>query len=437
MAKVIIMPKLGFTQEEGTLVEWHKKTGDFVSKGEAFFDVHTDKSIITVDAAESGTLLKIVVEPGMQVPVFTPLAVLGESGENPDLALESHVLDVAPDTAVKDSFLKESLSDEENDAKVEKDPSLKLTPKARKLIDDENYALDSIVHIKGTGFNNGITAKDIRTSPLARKVAKNSGVDIGLVSGSGSNGKIESQDILRFKKAGDNKKTVTSKHPYAGTRKIIGDRLSKSKFTAPHVYFSDSIDATKLIDFRNTINKKNEYKISVSDILILAAGKALQKFPMLNSSLTADQIVCYGSINIGTAIAGSSGLVVPVIKNVQDKSLREIAAETRDLFGRAKNGRLSPEEYSDGTFTISNLGAFGIGDFTAIINPPEVSILAVGAIKKAPVVFSNSQGKDEITIRPMMNIRLSVDHRVADGLLAVQFVEYIKELLEEPVLTVV
>ncbi len=436
MAKVIIMPKLDFTQEAGSLVEWHKKTGDFVAKGEAFFDVQTDKSIVTVDAAESGTLLKIVVEPGASVPVFTPIAVLGENGEDPDLALESHVLDVAPDAAVKADFSSALTNTEPGKPGSETD-TLKLTPKARKLIKDENYDVESIRHIKGSGFENGITARDIRSSPLARKFATSSGIDISLVYGSGSNGKIESPDILRFKNSAGNKKTVISQYPYSGVRKIIGDRLSKSKFTAPHVYFSDSVDATKLMAFRNTINRKNEYKISVSDILIMAAGKALQKFPMMNSSLTDEQIICYGSINIGTAVAGSAGLVVPVIKDVQDKSMREIAAETRDLFGRAKNGRLSPEEYSDGTFTISNLGAFGISDFTAIINPPEAAILAVSAIKKAPVVFCNPQGKDEIVIRPMMNLRLSVDHRVADGLLAVQFVEYFKELLEEPVLILI
>ena len=186
--------------------------------------------------------------------------------------------------------------------------------------------------------------------------------------------------------------------------------------------------------FRKMLLAKGEAKVSVSDILIMAASKALQKYPGVNSSLVDNEIVTYESTNVGMAVAGSNGLVVPVVKNVQRKTIGAVAAETRDLVARAKEGRLAPSEYSGGTFSISNLGMFGIKNFTAIINPPESAILSISSVRKTPVVVTDPETQeDRLEIRPMMNIQLSVDHRVIDGLLAAQFVGYMKELLEEPI----
>ena len=227
---------------------------------------------------------------------------------------------------------------------------------------------------------------------------------------------------------------IESVVPYAGVRKIIGDRLSESKFTAPHLYFTDSIDMTEFTAFRKMINDKSEQKVSASDLLIKAASKALQKYPKINASLVGNEIIYYKSTNVGMAVAGDNGLIVPVVKNVQDKTLAEIAVETRDLVERAKVGRLKQEEYTGGTLSISNLGMFGIDNFTAIINPPEAAILSISSIKKKPVVITDKNGNDEIAIRPMMNVQLSVDHRIIDGLLAAQYVACFKELLENPVL---
>ena len=216
-------------------------------------------------------------------------------------------------------------------------------------------------------------------------------------------------------------------------RKIIGDRLSQSKFTAPHLYFTDSVDTTNLTAFRRMLNEQGEQKIAVSDLLIKAASRALTRFPGVNSALIGDEIVTYESTNVGMAVAGDNGVIVPVVKNAQSKTLTQIAAETRDLVARAKEGRLAPAEYSDGTFSLSNLGMFGIENFTAIINPPEAAILSVSSVRKKAVVITDENGEDQIAIRPMMNIQLSVDHRIIDGLLASRFVEYMKELLENPV----
>lgn len=441
MAKVIIMPKLGFTQEEGRLVEWHKQVGETVRKGEAFFDVHTDKSVVTIEAAEEGTVLKLVARPDTTLPVFTPIAVVGQPGEDADAALKAHVMDVAPDEAVKADFGEEPV---QTAAEVPVAPAvfereLKLTPKARRMMQEEGYDPVSIARIQGTGFQGGITAKDIKASPLARKIAQIKGVDLASIAGTGALGKVMKEDVARAvqaaksEEAADPEKKIACTAPYDGVRRIIGQRLSESKFTAPHLYFTDAVDTTKLTQFRKLLNEQGGVKTAVSDLLIMAASKALRKFPAINSSLQGDQIITYESTNVGIAVAGDRGLIVPVVKNVQNKTLTQVSLETRDLVERAKAGRLSPAEYSGGTFSISNLGMFGIGNFTAIINPPEAAILAVSSVRKTPVVVSDEEDGDEIVIRPMMNIQLSVDHRIIDGLLAAQFVAYLKQLLEEPI----
>jgi len=317
--------------------------------------------------------------------------------------------------------------------------SLKLTPKARKLVQDEGIDPASLTQIKGTGFQGGITYKDLKASPLARRVAQQMGVDLAAVQGTGAAGKIMKADVEAAAakaapaSAGSDTRQVASAVPYKGVRRIIGEKLAQSKFTAPHLYFTDAVDTTELAAFRRQLNETSEVKIAVSDLLTMAACKALKKFPGINVTLKDDQVVTYRSINVGTAVAGDNGLVVPVIKNVQNKTLTDVARESKDLVARAREGRLAPEEYSEGTFSISNLGMFGIGNFTAIINAPESAILSVSSVRKTPVVATDENGEDAIAIRPMMNIQLSVDHRVIDGLLASQFVEYMKQLLEHPI----
>lgn len=439
MAKVIIMPRLDFAQEDGQMGEWHKKVGETVSKGEAFFDIYTGKSVVTVDAVDNGTLLKIVVEPEETVPVFTPIAVVGELGEDADAALKAYAAENGGgEEPPAEAPAAEAAPAAEPAASGEELGSLKLTPKARKLVQDEGYDPESIRQIHGTGFQGGITYKDIKASPLARKIAEKNGVDLTDVSGTGTGGRIMKADVEAAMKkpapALDSDKIVASRVPYSGVRQIIGQRLSQSKFTAPHLYFTDEVDTTNMTAFRKMLLEKGEAKVSVSDILIMAASKALQKYPGINSSLVDNEIVTYESTNVGMAVAGSNGLVVPVVKNVQRKTIGAVAAETRDLVARAKEGRLAPSEYSGGTFSISNLGMFGIKNFTAIINPPESAILSISSVRKTPVVVTDPETQeDRLEIRPMMNIQLSVDHRVIDGLLAAQFVGYMKELLEEPI----
>ena len=407
MAEVVIMPKLGFNMDEGQLVKWHKQVGETVKKGEVLFEINTDKTTMPVEATEDGTLLKIILEEGAFAEVFTPIAVTGAPGEDPDAALASAGQGQAGGSAP-------AAAPSAPAAPVDM-KSLKLTPKARKLVQDEGIDPASLTQIKGTGFQGGITYKDLKASPLARRVAQQMGVDLAAVQGTGAS-------------AGSDTRQVASAVPYKGVRRIIGEKLAQSKFTAPHLYFTDAVDTTELAAFRKRLNETSEVKIAVSDLLTMAACKALKKFPGINVTLKDDQVVTYKSINVGTAVAGDNGLVVPVIKNVQNKTLTDVARESKDLVARAREGRLAPEEYSEGTFSISNLG-----NFTAIINAPESAILSVSSVRKTPVVVTGENGEDAIAIRPMMNIQLSVDHRVIDGLLASQFVEYMKQLLEHPI----
>ena len=439
MAEVIIMPKLGFNMDEGQLVKWHKAVGETVSKGEVLFEINTDKTTMPVEATADGTVLKLLLEEGEFADVFTPIAVIGQPGEDPDAALATAAGAAVPASNTETAAA--PTAEPQPAAAVSADiKGLKLTPKAKKLVKDEGIDPASLAGIKGTGFQGGITAKDIKASPLARKMAEKAGVDLAAVAGTGAAGKVMKADVAKAAAApapaapaGTDALQIASTAPYKGVRKIIGEKLAQSKFTAPHLYFTDAVDTTALTAFRKQLNESSEVKIAVSDLLTMAACKALKKFPGVNVTLKDDKIITYKSINVGTAVAGNNGLVVPVVKNVQNKTLTDVALESKDLVARAKEGRLAPEEYSEGTFSISNLGMFGIGNFTAIINAPEAAILSVSSIRKTPVVVTDGEGNDTIAIRPMMNIQLSVDHRLIDGLLASQFVEYMKDLLENPI----
>jgi len=445
MADIIIMPKLGYNMDEGQLVKWCKNVGDAVKKGEVLFEMNTDKTTMPVEATADGVLLKTMLEEGDYADVFTPIAVVGQAGEDPDAALAAYGGGSGAFVAPGEEKTEEAPAEEPapapaaEAAPVVNIKDLKLTPKAQKLVKDEGIDPASLVNIKGTGYRGGITAKDIKASPLARKIAEQKGVDLETVQGSGPAGKIMKADVEKAAEtqaaapAGNDEMQIASVTPYKGVRKIIGEKLAQSKFTAPHLYFTDAVDTTKLTAFRAELNANSEVKIAVSDLLTMAACKALKKYPGINVSLQDEKIITWKSINVGTAVAGSNGLVVPVIKNVQTKSITDVATESRDLVGRALEGKLAPAEYSNGTFTISNLGMFGIGNFTAIINGTESAILSVSSVRKTPVVVTDENGEDTIAIRPMMNIQLSVDHRVIDGLLASQFVEYMKQLLENPV----
>ncbi|MDR1571281.1 MAG: 2-oxo acid dehydrogenase subunit E2 [Clostridiales Family XIII bacterium] len=286
----------------------------------------------------------------------------------------------------------------------------------------------------------------LRISPLAANMAAAKGIDPAAISGSGPNGRIMKRDVAAAavpapgagagapspSPAAQGGKTLLESRPYAGVRKIIGDRLAQSKFTAPHLYFTQKAVLDELLALRAMVNARRERKTSVTDFIAKAVVIALQKYPEMNASLAGDTVELYSSVNLGIAVAAPSGLIVPVVREAQGKSLAQISDEASALFEKARNGRLTPDEYSGGTFTISNLGMFGIENFTAIINPPESGILAISSTKDEAVVVKGDTGEKSLAIKPVMNITLSVDHRLIDGLLAASFVTEVKRLLESP-----
>ncbi|MDF3002468.1 MAG: dihydrolipoamide acetyltransferase [Bacillota bacterium] len=360
---------------------------------------------------------------------------------------------------------------------------IKITPRARRCAQEKGIDLKRL-NIKGTGYQGGISEKDIldylasakiRVTPVAAKIAADQGINLEGIAGSGASGKIMKKDLMAEGTAkgtaaagaststgaaaagvssfggskadtsiestvgsGTGQLTPDGKEikdilPYSGIRKIIGDRLAKSKFTAPHLYFTQKVDLEKLLALRKQINGSQEKKTSVTDYIAKAVIKCLQKYPDMNASLEGDQIIRYQSVNLGIAVAAPGGLIVPVVKNANHKTVVQLSSEAGVLFDKARNGKLAPFEYTGGTFTVSNLGMFGIENFTAIINPPEVGILAVSATKDEAVVVLHEDGTKTIEIKPMMNVTLTVDHRVIDGLLAAQFVTDVKKLLESPI----
>ncbi|MDR1745042.1 MAG: 2-oxo acid dehydrogenase subunit E2, partial [Planctomycetota bacterium] len=313
MAEVIIMPKLGFNMDNGQLVAWHKKVGEAVKKGEPLFDINTDKTTMPVEATSDGVLLKTMLNEGEFADVFTPIAVVGAKGEDADAALAAHGGGEAPSGAAAPAAAADASAPAAASTQVPASAStgdLKLTPKARKLIADEGIDPASLAGVAGTGFRGGITARDIKASPLAKKIAARDGVALASVQGSGHGGKVMAADVRAASGAagaaapasgGANAlgKTVSKTVPYSGVRKIIGDRLAQSKFTAPHLYFTDSVDMSAFTAFRKELIEKTGQKIAVSDFFTLAAAKALRKYPDMNVSLEGDQIVFWESVNIG------------------------------------------------------------------------------------------------------------------------------------------
>ncbi len=474
MAEIIIMPKLGFNMSAGKLVKWYKSEGDPVSKGEPVFAIETDKTSIDIEATQEGVFRRKFIEEGDSVGVTLPIAIVAAEEENIDELITEINRQLnredSPSSAADDPAARH---------KAQEDPSrqvalqssgtsqagrLKITPRAKRAAKENGLDPESLGGVTGTGYDGGICEKDVldyiaskrtRVSPVARNMAEEQNLSLVGIQGSGIHGKIVRSDVeaLAASKSGtvpsapvaetepaagnirvaEGGKEILEIVPYSGVRKIIGERLAQSKFTAPHLYFTQKVNLEKLLDLRKQINAVQEKKTSVTDYIAKAVIKCLKKYPDMNESLIGDQIIKYKSINLGIAVAAPSGLIVPVIKNANEKTVLEISREAGILFDKARGGRLTPDEYTGGTFTISNLGMFGIENFTAIINPPEVGILAVSATKDEPFVVQDENGNKAVEIKPMMNITLTVDHRVIDGLLAAQFVTDVKRLLENPI----
>ncbi|NNE28454.1 MAG: pyruvate dehydrogenase complex dihydrolipoamide acetyltransferase [Saprospiraceae bacterium] len=428
MAEIIRMPRMSDTMEEGNIVGWLKEVGDEVEPGDILAEVETDKATMELESYFEGTLLHIGIKEG-PVPVNGVLAVIGEKGEDFQALLDQAEEPVeAPAEAVQ---AQSSNGQGQPVSTQVAEPAMATAAPAAASSSDAR----------------------IKASPLARNMAQDEGIDLAALVGSGENGRIIKRDIEAAMTKGVSASpaaapdTATSAvpaftmatgegnfqdTPLSQMRKIIARRLGESKFTAPHFYLTMEIDMSKAIEVRKSINEVAPTKISYNDMVVKASAAALQQHPAINSSWLDDRIRTNGNINIGVAVAVDEGLLVPVINHANYKSLSQINVEVKELAGKARERKLQPQEMSGNTFTISNLGMFGIDEFTAIINPPDSCILAVGGIAKKPVVVDG-----ELAVGNIMKVTLSCDHRVVDGATGAKFLQTLKGILEDPIRMIV
>jgi pyruvate dehydrogenase E2 component (dihydrolipoamide acetyltransferase) len=426
MAEKIEMPKLSDTMEEGVIASWNVKEGDKVESGDVIAEVETDKATMEVEVFDAGTILKILVKEGDAVPLGGTMAIIGEEGEDiSDLldgdADESEKVEEAADSK------KESSSSENGTGKKEAfDPILGDLDKKK----DAPEAKESAPSSEDDGR--------IKASPLARNMAKDKGINLSDVKGSGPDGRVIKRDIEEYEPAQKAPSGSSVEVPsfedaesedikVSQMRKAIARRLSESKFSNPHFYETIDVDMESAIEARKKLNDVSEVKISFNDIVVKAASAALRRHPDVNSSWLEEVIRKHGDVNVAVAVAIDEGLMTPVIRHSDKKNLRQISDETKELAGKARDRKLQPEEMEGSTFTISNLGMFGIEEFTAIINPPNACILAVGAIRDVPVVKDG-----EVVPGKRMKMTLSSDHRVVDGAKAAAFLNTLQQMLENP-----
>jgi pyruvate dehydrogenase E2 component (dihydrolipoamide acetyltransferase) len=419
MAEVIRMPKMSDTMTEGVIAEWHKKEGDKVKPGDILADVETDKATMELENFESGTLLYIGVKKGEAVPVNAIIAIVGKEGEDIKALLAS---ESAPAAA------KEEAAPAKEAAPA---PAAKAETAAPAPVAAPAAAAPAPVAA-------GSDDDRLKASPLARKIAEDKGIDLRALSGSGDGGRIVKRDLDNYTPAAAAASTpsfapVVGEEKYTEVvvsqmRKTIARRLAESKFSAPHFYLTIDIDMDKAMAARTQINEVASAKVSFNDMVIKASALALRKHPKINSSWLGDKIRFNQHINIGVAMAVEEGLLVPVVRYADNKPLSQIASEVKVFAGKAKEKKLQPSDWEGNTFTISNLGMFGIEEFTAIINPPDACIMAVGAIRQEPVVKNG-----QVVPGNRMKVTLSCDHRVVDGASGAEFLQTFKQLLEEPV----
>ncbi|PSL21543.1 pyruvate dehydrogenase complex dihydrolipoamide acetyltransferase [Dyadobacter jiangsuensis] len=418
-AAVVRMPKMSDTMEEGTLVSWQKKVGDKVKSGDILAEVETDKATMELEAYEDGTLLYVGIKEGDAVPVDAIIAVIGEEGSNVEALLARENGEAPAETAAPAQAAAPA-------------PAVNGSEKAVSVADSNER---------------------VKASPLAKRLADEKGINLSEVSGSGDNGRIVKRDVDEFKPSAQPAPAAAPAAqsapaakaeaapaaavpatgdfvdtPISQMRKTIARRLSESLFTAPHFYVTMEINMDKAMALRPQLNEVATAKISFNDMVIKACAVALKQHPAVNSAWLGDKIRKYNYVNIGVAVAVDEGLLVPVIREADKKTLSAISGEVKDLAGKAKDKKLQPKDWEGNTFSVSNLGMFGVDEFTAIINPPDSCILAIGAIKKVAAF------KEDGTVYPtnIMKVTLSADHRVVDGATAAQFLLTVKKLLEEP-----
>jgi pyruvate dehydrogenase E2 component (dihydrolipoamide acetyltransferase) len=428
----IQMPRLSDTMEEGVISTWVKNVGDKVASGDVLVEIETDKAVMEYEAYEDGYLVKQSVSEGETVPIG---AVIGVIADSPDAVPE--------DSGDGGSEPEAAPAEEEQGEKAEEIQEAAEGTEA----ESAGESADS----------SGDEAARPRTSPLARRLAKEYGLDINKIQGSGPKGRIVRADIEAAREGGAAEQTAPAAQPkeeakpaaekaatapafddgraseelkVSNVRKVIARRLTESKQTVPHFYLRRTIDAEALKAFRAQINEQlssTGVKVSFNDLIVKASATALKLHPAVNTSWVDDKLLQHHRVNVGVAVAVDAGLVVPVLHDTDKATLSEISTRTRELAGKARDGKLKPQEMSGGTFSVSNLGMFGVDSFSAVINPPEAAILAVGAMRQEPVVVDG-----EVVVRNRISLELSVDHRAVDGAVGAAFLKDLAEILEEP-----
>ncbi len=443
MAEKIPMTALSPTMEEGTITSWNKKEGDTIAAGDVLCEVETDKASMDYEATQEGTLLKIVVTEGNNATVGQTIAILGEEGEDISSIMEDVSAEGGESGAKKEEEKEESTpapdagkKKEEAGGEKEKSQEKATAGKSEKPADGKDETRSSAPQ---TGPQRGESGR-IKASPLAVKLAAERNINLSYVTGSGPDGRIVKRDIESFR--GIPASSVTGNAPAAGAaapgdqeipvagkRAVIAKRLSESKFSAPHYYLKMSVAMENIVAARKFLNDTLDNKVSLNAFFIKFAAEAIKRHPHINASWQGDKIVQYGSIDIGLAVDLGNGLITPVVRNCGNRGVREIDEELQELIRKTREGKLQPSEYTGATFTISNLGSFGVEEFTAIINPPGSAILALGATRKTPIVKDDGS----IGVASIMKMTLSCDHRVIDGAAGGKFLADLQGIMEQPV----
>jgi pyruvate dehydrogenase E2 component (dihydrolipoamide acetyltransferase) len=418
MAETISMPKLGFDMAEGLLVRWVKQVGETINKGDVLAEIETDKATVEVESSASGVVLELIVDQGTMVPVNAPIAIVGAAGET--VSVQSSV-----------SSGQSKVEGQKSDA----------APQAAPIVDS---APQAVVSTDGAA---------VKASPLAKKIARDQKVDLSNVKGTGPGGRIVRKDIEAALASGqpttDNRpqtvvnlpsSTVIISHddkiiPTTKLRQAIGRRLVESKTTIPHFYVTHEFKMDALMDMRKQVNAylPDNEKVSVNDFVLKGVALSLRQFPNLNATLKGTEIIQFGHVNVGVAVTVPGGLMTVVIKDTDQKTLRQISGEVKAMAGRAREGKVKPEDVDGSTFSTSNLGMYDVEEFIAIVNPPEAGILAISSAREVPVVVGVDGHPPVLGIGWRMKATISVDHRISDGAEAAQFMQALAGFLENPV----
>ena len=459
MATTIVMPKMGYDMREGTVVRWHKQEGEEVARGEVIADIETDKATVEFEAFTGGVLHRRVAQEGIPVAVGDAIAIIAEPGESVGASSsQTTISEETPDSVVAEPAPAQAMEA----ASARTEGEVRASPIARRLAKEQNIDL---AQVTGTGPGGRIVEKDVleyspaaadnneiskpgdwvKASPLARRLAREQGIELTAIQGSGTDGRVVEKDVLEYvapavpttEPAGAPELVAVAEAPVAGNRvelsrmrQAIAKVTVDSKQQAPHFYVTAYVDMARAMTLRREINEAlpAEDRVSVNDMVVRACAVALGRHPKFNAFFREDHLQFNDAINIGIAISLEAGLIVPGISDCGNKSLAEIASASRDLITRANSGSLRNEEYSGTTFSISNLGMFDVDSFAAIIFPPHAAVLAVGTVKEQPVVREG-----QLAVGQVMKATLSTDHRVADGAEAARFLVEVKSLLEQPI----